>query len=571
MSSIYDKIPNLTEGMFNLPEDAMTKGIPIGTLYHEFVKNRKVYIDSEQFMKHSFFSGETGSGKTSILYTILQFLLEDIAEKPDTAPGFIYIDPVAKGANGLLTRIHKLYKENKLKDLSKVHYYKYTTASRKAKKENGEPYREIVYDLKNVPGHNFMSFDPEFDDVLATIERVWMLMEIGLDGAAAKAVKTEKYIKNALGALLLDREEVMENGKKRYKGIPHSITEVFDFIRSEKMRTDILRRIDPNKGQPYIEFWKRDAELTPETLDAIETRLYSFSASQDMRRVFGQKDESMDFSGYMDDGHIVIVDLGDIENESMQKMIASHIITGFYKSAKSDRYNHERGFFCFVDELTKAEVNVIPDITADARQFGFGFAPMTQEVHQLRKRTQGGLKRVANHFILRQSTDGAPVMNKIIGNAFSTSFLRELETGVVLLYTKAKVDGKEQTITCLLKAEPPFLYDKNGEIVPYKKGEGFNKEEHEARKFAYTWANEHLVQRDFKSIEEVDHEFFKSKGIAGVVSEPRKKKNIEGQEKMSDEMSDKKSDVPNYKTTPINETSFKNDVYQHEDVDFIDF
>lgn len=546
------RIKHLEENMHGIPNNVMNEGVPVGKLLHNFIKDRKVYIDLEQSSKQMFFSGETGSGKTSILYTILQYALDKVCENPDTASGFCFIDPVYKGANGFVTRVYKCYKEGRLNDLSKIHYFKYTTATQKITDPlTSEKRRDMLYDCAYIPGHNLLAFDPEFDDVLATTERVQASIDILLPNAT-KAIKTEKYIKNAIGALLLDREEIKQNGKTVYRGIPHSIVEVIDFIRSETMREKILKRIDPNKGQPYLEFWKRDGDLAPETLDAIETRLYGLTASQDMRRVFGQTEESMDFSHYMDDGHIVLIDLGHIENEGMKKLIGSHIISSFYNAAKNDRQKTKRRFYLYVDELTQAEAPVIPKITSDARQFGLIFAPMTQEINQLKKETQDALQRVGNHFILRQSSLGAPVVNRIINKEFTEKFLRELDDGVILLKTRAKIKDKGEPVICLIKADPPYIYDENGDVLT-----DYNDDVKDlaARKFAYKWAIENFVRRDFKPIEEVDYEFFKTRGIAGVVKNPNAENTAV----------EKTTETTEYNSTNIDKT------FVPVDVDFINY
>lgn len=523
--SVYDRIKHLELGMQRIPDDVMSEGVPLGYLYNPFLREeRKIYLDYEQLAKHNFMSGETGSGKTSFFYTMAKNMIDELIEKPEEASGFCYIDPVYNGANGLLTYIYKLVKEGKSIDLSKIHYLKYTSAKALKEIEVLEPHYEgdvllgerkvkksvieNLYECEHVPGHNLLEFDPVHDDVMATVEKVMAIIDVALPSGSGGAVRMQKYIRNALGPLLLDKES-------------RSVVDVLRFVKDENFRSSVLCNVDKNKGHSYLEFWESsDGDIPKETLDAIETRFDGLTGSIDMRRIFGQKEESLEFTKYMDEGHVVLIDLGHIEYNGLKKMIASHVVYNFYMDAKNKRSNKRRRFVVFVDELTQAEVDVIAAIVADGRQFGFVFFPMTQEITQLKKETQAALKRVANFFVLRQSSEGATIMSKIVDGVFQKKYIRKLETGIVALYTKATIKGKEKTFTCLIKADPPFIYDQNCQIVDYKDGVA----DLEARKFAFKWAKDNLISKEFKRIDVIDKIFFQDRGIAmpGVTTKVKK-------------------------------------------------
>ncbi|MGM9924957.1 MAG: hypothetical protein ACI35R_12000, partial [Bacillus sp. (in: firmicutes)] len=427
---IFEEVPHLSQGERALDAKEMTKGIAVGYMKHPVVKNRLVKIPYNVFREHWFMSGKTGSGKSSEILMILQSMIDDWTDNPNKAPGFTLFDPAKETALTVISRLKKAETEGKEIPWDKVHYISLTKADypislnllHKTKGELTDTVRGNIISILNTAFNN--------------------------EGAP----KTMRWIENAILALLEDDR-------------PHSILGVNRMFQDEKFRKQVIKNIkDPLLKVEWENYNLKDTDVT---LDSIRTRMAPFQSSQYMRRMFGQTKFSLDLRKWMDEGHLVLIDMKDV-NDSNIALTVGHMVTQYHQTAIK-RQSGSKLHMLLVDEAHLAPIPIMDTIIAFDRKFGLGLGIITQYMDQLpewlKKAVKGNMGTILSG---TQGDESAGQVESMTNGKFTKNYVQGLPSNTVAVFTKEKVNGTNKITTCTVETEPPFVYKEDGQVANYQ-------------------------------------------------------------------------------------------------------
>nr|NNM90148.1 ATP-binding protein [Bacilli bacterium] len=451
-------VTHMKPGEQTLNDDQLTDGIAVGRLIHPVKSPRLVKIPTKQFLRHFFMGGKNGSGKSSTAVQMIQSLLDEWGENPDLAPGFTYIDPAGSTLTIVLNRLLKLEQQGVRIPWEKVHYIDMTPTSQ--------------YPV----GLNLLYHEQG-------------------EGVSAVASGALDVIKSAFGGDAIFTERLMENGMMTllYDTHPHTILGLTSILQYPAMREhiDIL--------DPLVqEFWETTGnDLKPKDLDPLLNRLRPLLMNPAMRRIFGQQDWTLDILKWMDEGHIVLVNVLNLEPKNMG-LVGGQFLMRYHATAKTREPDISKPHILMIDEAHNVRVPILEKVIAEDRKFGLSLGLITQFPEQFDGLLLKSISENMGTFLTcTVGPSSASVMSKMMNGAFAGGILQGLPTSRVAVYTS--IDGEPLSFT--VKSDPPVIYRPTGELARY--------EDAAAMRDAQGWAKakaEALSSRDGKSSEAVDQE-----------------------------------------------------------------
>lgn len=427
--NIFKDVPHLQKGERALDKSELNNGITVGYMKHPIVKKRLVKIPDHIFREHWFMSGKTGSGKSSEILMVLQSMIDDWANDPKSAPGFTLFDPAKETALTVLSRLKKAEAEGIKIPWENVHYVSLTK----------DEYPLALSILHKGEG--------ELDDTVKN--NVINVIDTAIESNAPRAMR---WIENAILALLQDKND-------------HSILGVNRMFQDLKFRMKIVDKIeDPVLKAEWLSYNMKD---TDPTLDAIRTRMQPFQSSKYMRRMFGQTKFGLNLRKWMDEGHLILIDMKDVDDTNIA-LTVGHMVTQYHQTAIK-RPSGSKLHMLLVDEAHLAQIRIMDTIIAFDRKHGLGLGIITQFMDQLKpflkKAIKGNMGTILSG---TQGDESAAQIESMTGQRFTAEYVQNLPSNTVAVFTKDKVDGVNEITTCTVETEPPFVYKENGEAANYK-------------------------------------------------------------------------------------------------------
>ena len=473
---IFSDVPHLEKGQRALENHEMAEGIDIGWMIHPTILGRLVKIPFKIFKEHFFASGKTGSGKSSLVLMILQSMIDGWIKKPKgKAPGFTLFDPARETTLTVLSRLIKAETKGDTVDWSRVHYYSLTKSD----------YPLPLNMLHTSPGELAEGVKNNIMNILDTAIT-----------SSANAPKMKRWIELALLALIQDEE-------------PQTILGVNPMFFNAKFRRKIVNRIkDPMLKEKWMAF---DPKGMDATLDAIQNRMNAFESSEYMRRMFGQTEFGLKLKKWMDEGHIVLIDMKDVDDQNVA-LTVGHMVTQYYQVAVRERPSGSMLHCLVVDEAHLAPIKIMERIVAVARKNGLGLGVVTQYMDQLpqwlREAIKGNMGTILSG---TQGSTAAEQIEDITTGSFKKEYLQTLPSNTVAAFTKEKSKDGDKITTVTVKTEPPFLYKKDGSLA--------NHENETEMTATFNWLESvglELQKRDFKHYKEVDKQIYSYLGIEEI-------------------------------------------------------
>jgi Helicase HerA, central domain len=327
----------------NLPE----KGTLIG--YSSFRGQRKnIYITDEDRRRHLYVIGQTGTGKSTMLGSMM---LEDIK----SGKGLCIVDPHGDLAEGGLRHIPK------------------------------ERFEDVIYfnpgDLERPVGLNMLEYNfdkPEektfiVNEMLNIFDKLYDLKTTG-------GPMFEQYMRYALLLLMED----MPNEEATLVEVPRLFTD------AEYRR----RKLDRITNPVVIDFWEKEAtkaggeaslaNITP----YVTSKFNTFIANDYMRPVIGQAKSAFSFRDIMDNKKILIINLskgkiGDINANLLGMVFVGKLLFAALSRVDIEDPNMRNDFYLYIDEFQNFTTDSIATIFSEARKYRLNLTVAHQFIAQL--------------------------------------------------------------------------------------------------------------------------------------------------------------------------------------------
>jgi len=242
-------------------------------------------------------------------------------------------------------------------------------------------------------------------------------------------------------------EHVFRNALLSIMALPGStLLEVMRLLVEERFRARVLRNL---KDPVLLYFWQREFTAFPdrfmaEVLQPVQNKLGAFLSSPLVRNIIGQARESLRFREVMDRGRILIASLpkGEIGEEA-SALLGSVILSKFELAAlgRADVPEARRPDFClYVDEFPNFVTKSFAGMLSEARKYRLSLVLAHQYLDQVDEDVLAAiLGNVGTTVTFRLGADDA----KTLGSEFSPEFSPEDLAGLgkYHLILRLLVDG----------------------------------------------------------------------------------------------------------------------------------
>lgn len=341
----FNKNPRIVRQKFKIvpaPDDIAKEGMLLGYNLYGGVK-KEIRLGYNDRFRHFYIIGQTGTGKSTILTTMMQ---HDMAH----GNGFTLIDPHGDLAEGCL----KYFPKERIDDL-------------------------IYRDAGNTDlplGFNFLVAKDEREMDLVTNDAVDMFVQ--LYGHEIFGPRIQDYFRNAV-LLLMEQPEW---------GTLVEIVRLFTDPAFQKVKL-------ANVKNPVVRSWwektyasmgdKEKSEMIP----YFQAKFWSFTTTPILRNIIWQPKSSFDIAEVMDKWKTLIMNLskgkmGDINANLLGLMIVSQVRICAFRRAfipEKERVPH----FLYIDEFQNFVTPAIESVLSEARKYALGLVIAHQYLEQLEK------------------------------------------------------------------------------------------------------------------------------------------------------------------------------------------
>ena len=372
------------------PVGLATSGLLLGdNVFHG--EQKEIYLSDEDRMRHLYVIGQTGTGKTALLKSLLY---QDIRD----GKGACVLDPHGDLVDDMLSVVP----EHRLDDV-------------------------IVFDPSNLQSPlalNMLEYDrsrPEektfvVDEILSIFYRLFDKETMG--------PVFEQYMRNTL--LLL-----MEGSHES----PAVLLDVPRVLTDAQFRASLLSQC---QLAPVKQFWEQEAEKVSGEASLeniapyITSKFANFISNDYIRPIISQPYSSFSFREVMDSGKLLFVKLPQGRIGEINTGLLGMIVIGKLVLAALSRddlsMEERRPYFLYLDEFQNFTTDSISKILSEARKYRLGLILAHQYMAQLTDTIRGAvLGNVGTAFSFRVGVEDAEVLEKTFSPQFGAGDLVVLE------------------------------------------------------------------------------------------------------------------------------------------------
>ncbi len=175
--------------------------------------------------------------------------------------------------------------------------------------------------------------------------------------------------------------------------------------------------------------WGREAPLMRES---SLNKVTALSINPYLEMMLGQSENRLDFRAIMDEGKILLLDLGRLDPET-NRLIGSLVMTGFELAM---RRRQRRDFYSLViDEFAGYVANegsamTLAHVLSEGRKFGMGMTVAHQTLSQLTPRMLGALGNTETKIVFSVDRYDAEYLAKVIGRVDTEAVKRDPKTDI---------------------------------------------------------------------------------------------------------------------------------------------
>ncbi|MBY0110540.1 DUF87 domain-containing protein [Patescibacteria group bacterium] len=330
-----DSSPHLKQSRFTAaaaPVGLPQKGIHLGSNIFRGTKS-EVFMDTQDRLRHLYVIGQTGTGKTGFLRTLIE---QDIKN----GEGVCFIDPHGNDILEVLATVPP------------------------------ERYNDVIYFdpayIDRPFGLNMLEYDPQRPEQKSFIvnELLMIFRQLYGDVPESMGPAFEQYFRNATqlvmedpesGSTMLDISRVLSNSEFRYRKLAKSNNMVVNQF-WEEIATKAEGEASLQNIVPYI-----------------TNKFDEFIANDFMRPIMGQQESSFNFREIMDNRKILLVNLSKGRLGERNANLLGLIIVGKLFMSALGRADNPRGdfppFYLYIDEFQNITTKSIPGILSEARKY----------------------------------------------------------------------------------------------------------------------------------------------------------------------------------------------------------
>lgn len=180
--------------------------------------------------------------------------------------------------------------------------------------------------------------------------------------------------------------------------------------------------------------WGRDA---PALRESTLNKVAAFTFNPYLRLVLGQRENRLNLRRIMDEGQVLLVDLGRCDGET-RRLLGSLLVTGLEQAAVSRHdvpRDQRRPCYTYIDEFqdfaaNPGSVKSLAQILSECRKFGLHLTLAHQNLSQLSERMLGAIGNIQTRVIFGLSRRDAEWFAQEVGRIDTQAVKRESQTEV---------------------------------------------------------------------------------------------------------------------------------------------
>lgn len=353
-------------------------------------------IKREDRFSHLYLIGKTGTGKTTLLETLIR---QDIA----VGRALALVDP----HGDLVERVAKAIPSDRKDDLI------YFNAPDSAQPYGYNPLKRVHSERRTLAASG----------MLEVFKKMW---------SDAWGVRMEHVLRNALLALLEQPAATMLD-------IPRILVDgQFRKTVAEALGNEPVKRFWLHEYPAYSFRYRAD------TIAPVQNKVGAFLAHPTIRRILTRPERPIQIRRSMDEGRILLVNLakGKI-GEDASGLLGGLLVTtiGLAAYSRADTPEEERrDFYVYIDEFQNFTTLSVANMIAELRKYRLGLTLAHQYLHQLEPDVRHAVLGNAGTIIsFRLGPKDAAVMAREFEPAFKTVDLLNLEN--YNIYLRLMIDG----------------------------------------------------------------------------------------------------------------------------------
>lgn len=313
--------------------------------------SQPVRLPSDDRMRHTFIIGQTGTGKSTLMESMI---MQDIC----AGHGLAVIDPHGEMVDNILGKIP----ESRIDDIILFDVLDYQ--------------RPLGFNLlhwRTLEERDFI-----IDELYNTIDQMYDLRTTG-------GPMFESYMRGMFRLLMGSKQSedykptLLEfNNCYLYKGFRHWLADRND----EKITKDFIKEVEKAGGEAHLD------NVSP----YITSKFNRFINDATLKNILGQEESALNFEEIMAQGKILLVKLGKGRfGPLVSSLLANQLVAHFKHAAMKRgemRPEERRDFYLYVDECQNIPASNFIELLSEARKYRMGLILATQYANQLKNETK---------------------------------------------------------------------------------------------------------------------------------------------------------------------------------------
>lgn len=180
--------------------------------------------------------------------------------------------------------------------------------------------------------------------------------------------------------------------------------------------------------------WGRDR---PYIIGSTTNKISALTDNPSIFYMLSQNENHLDIRKIMDEGKVLLVDLGDCDDET-KRLFGTLIVTGFEQAALSrsrTSIEQRKSFYLYIDEFQDfachpGAAETFSQMLSQVRKFGLHLVLANQSIAQLGKGLQTALGNAQTMVVFRISRADAEALARVLGHVDSQEIKHEAQTPI---------------------------------------------------------------------------------------------------------------------------------------------